>query len=183
MTTPRAASEPNAPPTQAPAEDRVSQALRHGSVWDRELAAHLDRHLAEERVILERYEDLYARTRDEYVRYLLELVLDDERRHHRLLDEITNRVCGDAALRELPGSVPRVTHPIDPAQRAELIEATEEFLALERSDFEHLRDLRRRFKPLRDTTLLALLVELMELDTKKHVRILEFLRDRAREEI
>jgi hypothetical protein len=165
------------------ATDRFTQALRHGSVWDRELAEHLDRHLEEERSILERYETFLEQVQDEHVGYLLRLVLDDERRHHRILDEIANRVCGDAALAELPGSVPRIAHPTDPDQRAAILEATEEFLDLERADYVALRDLRRRFRPLRDTTLLALLVELMELDTKKHVRILEFLRDRAREEL
>jgi hypothetical protein len=49
-------------------------------------------------------------------------------------------------------------------------------LAAERADATALRRLRREVRRLPETEFLTLMVELMELDTTKHVRILEFLR-------
>jgi hypothetical protein len=161
-----------------PAEARLTAALHSGSVWERELARHLEEHLAEEGRLIKAYEELRHRA-EGHVRYLIDLVLEDEHRHHRVLDEMCNRVCGDAALRDRPDSVPRVRRGHDPMLRAELLETTTRFLAIEREDARALQRLRRELKPLSETTALPLLVELMELDTRKHIRVLEFIRDNA----
>ena len=62
----------------------------------------------------------------------------------------------------------------DDVQR--LLAPTEHFLAAEREDRRRLRDLSRALRPLRNEHLWPLIVELMEIDTRKHVRILEYLR-------
>lgn len=168
----------------SPAGTRLAAALRSGSVWERELATHLEEHLAEEGRLIEAYEGFRDDAPD-HVRYLIELVLEDEHRHHRLLDEMCNRICGDAALRERPQSVPRIVdqHSANAGAKAgaELLETTARFLALEREDTRMLRRLAREFRPIRDTTLLELLVHLMQLDTEKHIHILEFIRNHARD--
>ena len=64
----------------------------------------------------------------------------------------------------------------DPPDRA-LAEVTGCFLAAERADQKQLRALRSELRPFRDTSLWALLVELMEHDTAKHIRILSFIAD------
>ena len=53
--------------------------------------------------------------------------------------------------------------------------------AFEHEDAKSLHRLQKELRPLRNTTLFSLLVELMELDTKKHIVILEFIRRRATE--
>jgi hypothetical protein len=98
-------------------------------------------------------------------------VLEDEHRHHRLLDEMCNRICGDATLHERPESVPRIVDQHGATAGIELLETTARFLALEREDTRMLRRL----------TLLELLVHLMQLDTEKHIHILEFIRKHARD--
>jgi hypothetical protein len=162
----------------SPAGTRLAAALRSGSVWERELAEHLEEHLVEEGRLIEAYEDFRGDAPD-HIRYLIDLVLEDEHRHHRLLDEMCNRICGDATLHERPGSVPRMVDERDAETAAELLETTARFLALEREDTRMLRRLAREFKPIRDTTLLELLVHLMQLDTEKHIHILEFIRSHA----
>ena len=73
-----------------------------------------------------------------------------------------------------PEAVPNLPYgPPDPA----LAEVTSRFLAAERADQKQLRALRKELRPFRDTSLWALLVELMEHDTAKHIRLLTFLRD------
>ena len=139
---------------------------------DRKIADHLARHIESESELLTRYERVGTDSEAAFIRYLAGLILDDERRHHRLLTEMMNRLDSDAALRELPQSTPRVEKTRSP----ELRRLTKELLRSERRDARELRELKRDLKSRRDTTLFGLLVDLMELDTKKHLQILKFIR-------
>ena len=62
-----------------------------------------------------------------------------------------------------------------------LIAAVDELLELEKSDAKQLKNLQRTLKDVRKTTMWSLLTELMALDTQKHIHILEFLRDHAKQ--
>ena len=147
-----------------------------GSEWDETLLAHFQEHVEGEWELLE----AYAKFRDEgpeYVRYLVNLILADEARHHQTFRELVNRVRSDIDWREYGPKVPYVATDRDKA--AALVEATDRFLGFEREDERSLRRLHKELRPVRDTTLFSLLVELMELDTKKHIAILEFIRRKA----
>ena len=50
----------------------------------------------------------------------------------------------------------------------------------EREDAKDFDRLEREFKDVRDTTLWGLLIKMMEMDTAKHLEILEFVRKHAR---
>jgi len=50
-------------------------------------------------------------------------------------------------------------------------------LAAEEKDRAELRRLRKQLKPFEETTLWALIVDLVLLDTEKHTRILRFISD------
>jgi hypothetical protein len=147
-----------------------------GSPWDESLLAHFQEHVEGEWELLESY----AKFRDEgpeHVRYLIDLILGDEARHHQMFRELVNRVRSDIDWREYGPKVPYITR--DPANTAALVEATDRFLAFENEDEKSLHRLQKELRPLRDSTLFSLLVELMELDTKKHIAILEFIRRHA----
>jgi rubrerythrin len=128
-------------------------------------------HVREETSFLEAYEALVAECDDDSVRLLLDLIVADERRHHDLF----------ASLAE--ASVAANGRPAAPAlssdQARRLAEPTQRFLAAEREESRNLAALRKELKPLRRETLWPLLVELMEIDTAKHVRILEYLSERV----
>jgi rubrerythrin len=147
-----------------------------GSAIEEALLEHVANHITNEQAALVGYARLAEQSPDEYVRYLASLILEDERRHHKLLLEMRNRVESDVTWRETAPQTPRVTVPSDREQLAEQIEA---FLDVEEADAEELRRLRRKMRPLRETSLLSLMVEIMELDTQKHLRILEFIRRSA----
>lgn len=144
-----------------------------GSVLEELLLAHVEHHLAAERDVMVEYAALADESPDEYVRYLAGLILDDERRHHQRLLEMRNRVESDVAWREVSPALPRVTVPAD---REHLAEVVDRFVAVEEHDADELRQLRRHLRDVRDTSLLSLTVEIMELDTQKHLRILDFIR-------
>jgi len=130
-------------------------------------------HVREEVGFLDAYEALVADSEDESVRFLLELIVADEHRHHDLFSSMAEASVGEDTL---PGA-PRIS--VDAARL--LLEPTTRFLEAEHEETRKLAALRRELKPVRTDTLWPLLVELMEFDTAKHVRILEYLRDRLAE--
>ncbi len=148
------------------------------SNWEQQLFAHLANHERDEQAIIGRYREAALKTDSEAFRYLIGLILEDEDRHHRFTTEIANALRSDVELTETSPRVPmlKAWKPVEP----ELLEATEEFLRLEREDARHLKELTRELRDTRDTTLWHLLVTLMVADTEKHIHILEFLRDHLR---
>jgi hypothetical protein len=74
------------------------------------------------------------------------------------------------------GTPPPPSLDADEARR--ILGPTERFLDAEREDRAHLRDLHKTLGAARDETLWQLITDLMALDTEKHVKILEYLRDR-----
>src|SRR5947209_18662312 len=62
------------------------------SVDERQLVAVLARHGQEEGHILATYARFASSAPSPSARYLVSLILDDERRHHRLLGEIANAI-------------------------------------------------------------------------------------------
>jgi rubrerythrin len=154
--------------------------------WWAEVIHQLQSHVREESVFLDAYARLVDDTDDPSVRFLLGAILDDERRHHELfasMADAARSADSDAGSADAGASGDEAVPPA-PRLSADtartLLEPTERFLAAERDDHRHLAALRKDLKPLRDNTLWPLLVELMEIDTTKHVRILEYLRDRLR---
>ena len=136
--------------------------------WWATITHAFESHLREEAHFLDDYEELCEEVSDPGARFLIELILADERRHHDLFEQLA------AAARGADGGTPGPPRlPADEAAR--LLAPTERFLEAELEDREHLKELRKQLRPARDDTLWRLIIELMDLDTAKHVKILEFL--------
>jgi rubrerythrin len=144
------------------ATDRRRLTELAGSPWDEQLD------------LLEEYLG-FRDTGPEHIRYLIDMILEDEARHHQTFKELVNRVRSDIDFRDYEPKVPYLKRSA--ADSAALLAATNRLLAFEHADEQSLRRLQKELRPVRDTTLFALLVKLMELDTKKHITILEFIRD------
>lgn len=149
-----------------------------GSPWDERLLARFDEHESGELELLQAYLE-FRDSGPEHVRYLADMILQDEARHHETFRQLVNRVRSDIDFRDYEPKVPYLTRERAGDRRAALIAATERLLTFEREDMSSLRHLAKELRPVRDTTLFSLLVELMELDTKKHIAILEFIRRNA----
>ena len=139
--------------------------------WWAAIAHAFQAHVRNETELLDEYRALVERVDDDSTRLVLQMILDDEARHHELFTRMA-----EAARFGAGGDGPGG----DAGASEALAAATERFLAAEREDREHLRALRRELRPSGDEHLWLLLVEVMEMDTDKHVRILEHLRDRFR---
>lgn len=134
-------------------------------------------HVREEAQFLDEYEALSTSLDDPGTRFLVELILEDERRHHQLFERMSATALGEADGDDATPPPPRLT----PADAVRVLGPTERFLDAEKEDRRHLAELRKQLRPARDDTLWELIIELLELDTTKHVRILEYVRDRARD--
>ncbi len=151
--------------------------LMGASIWEQEIYDHLGRHVETEQEVLEEYAAAAAETDSEAFKYLVSLIIDDERRHHERFAELASTLRSSVTWDSEP-AVPRLAQWGPLPER--VVAASERLLAAEHADARELRELVQKLKVVKDTTLWQLLVRLMEHDTAKHIMILEFVRDHAR---
>jgi hypothetical protein len=158
--------------------DAAIDALRStgASVGMRKLVEIIVRHGREEGALLARYEELSTEATDESVRYLVNLILEDEHRHHQLLAELSTAMAWGLASEPPTSAIPGLPTAIN----GDLLEQTKLVRKSEQADFRALRRIRRRLRPFAKTTLWVLVLDLMLLDTKKHATILRFLERRPK---
>jgi hypothetical protein len=122
--------------------------------------------------VLESYRRLVDDCPDEGVKYLGRLIIEDEERHHHVLNEMCNRI--DSWI--IQGiSIDPSTPDLSPRVDRVLLEETRRLIALERRDARELRALKRQLRNTPETSLLPLLVKLMLHDTATHIEILQFI--------
>ena len=90
--------------------ERARDGLRAtgASAETRELVELIANHGAEEGALLATYEELAAESPDDGVRYLVNLILEDEHRHHRLLADLSNAVAWGMLAEPPVATVPRL---------------------------------------------------------------------------
>lgn len=152
----------------------MSETLVGASVWEQELYDQLTQHVAAEEGILGSYRQMASDTASPDIAYLAGLIVDDEVRHHRIFEQLASSIRAEAELRQAKDGVPHI--PLTRSDPTALLEATERLLAMEHEDRRALKELRRSLRPVASTTLWALLVETMELDTRKHIAMLRYIR-------
>lgn len=148
------------------------------SAWEQEIYDHLQGHVEHELAVLQAYQQLADTTESEAFRYLANLILDDERRHHEFLRNLAETVRLSAEFSREPTPVPAIDFG---AERAAILKATDDFLAVEKADDREIRRISKKLRDVSETTLWVLVLDLIRADNEKHRRILEFIRDRAKE--
>jgi hypothetical protein len=160
----------------------VMSRIDGASVWEQDLFDYVCDHVETEGAILAEYQQLAGdESGSPAFRYLANLILEDERRHHQLFEDLAESIRQMAELRLEDEPIPSL-HGLR-ADRDRIKAVTDRLLAAEQADAKQLKQLDKRLKEVRDTTLWALLVELMQADTAKHIKILSFIRDRAEKAI
>ena len=150
-------------------------ARRDTNEWWVRITHAFEAHVREETLFLQAYEELCQSVEDPGTRFLIDLILEDERRHHDLFRELA-----DAARSLEPGKGGLVAPDPSPEEARRILEPTQRFLEAELEDRRHLRELAKELDGTADS-LWRLLIELMDLDTRKHVAILEHLEQRLRD--
>jgi ferritin len=154
--------------------EATSERLVGASVSDQELYAHLTEHVENERSVLEAYVAAAEVTDSKALAYVVKLLIDDERRHHALFQELADSLKHDAEFHSGDPAIPRLdfSRVNGPAVR----DLTDQLIDREQADLQELKKLQKRIRDLKDTTLWSLLVDLMQRDTKKHIAMLRFVR-------
>jgi rubrerythrin len=143
--------------------------------WWAQITHAFQAHVREEEQFLEAYHGLVEEVASPGMRFLVELILEDERRHHKLMQRMAYEARGEVDSETAPEIPDFSATDVD-----RLLSPTQRFLDAEREDRKKLQALAKELKPLRDESLWTLLVELMEIDTQKHVKILEYLERRLK---
>ena len=106
--------------------------------------------------------------------YLVNLLIEDEIRHHRIFLELAESL-ETISLR--PGEEPQVPYlDFNRNNNVAMLDLTEKLLQNERRDAVEMKRLRRELSDVKDTSIWDLLVDLMERDTQKHIAILTFVK-------
>jgi len=142
------------------------------SVSTYEVVEALDRHGREEGELLASYQRYTEEAASPAARYLVALILEDERRHHRVLEELATTIAWGGMHDDSGATVP--SSPRSVVDR-DLLEATRSLLRHERRDRAQLRHMRRRLHRYTDAPMWNLLIDIMRSDTDKHIRILRFI--------
>ena len=142
--------------------------------WEAELANTLRSHGPREGKALAAYKRLADKSDSDGLRYLANLIIEDEQRHHKVITEMLNRVESDRSEVELEPNVPgSIT-----ADRT-FLQETRAILDFEKRDRRDLRQLKKAMRHEPASSLLPLLVDMMLHDTGKHIDILKFILDHA----
>lgn len=156
----------------------MATSIPGASVWEQRLYDHISAHIDGERETLIAYQELAESTSSPAFAYLAQLILDDERRHHRMLEQLAETIRATAEMSGEPTPVPDLGFFRE--DRDEILRQTERFLALEEEDNRTLKAISKDLRDVRDTTMWDLVLQIIRDDNAKHRRILEFIRDRAK---
>lgn len=148
------------------------------SVWEEALYEHLTAHEETDDQLLAEYREAADASSSPAFRFVASLIMEDHARHHRLYEELAATLKTEFELRPESSPVPPLDHwGADPDR---VVELTDQLLGREHDDAKDLHRLAGELKEVKDTTLWQLLVHLMEMDTSKHVAMLDFVKAHAK---
>lgn len=141
--------------------------------WVEKLFDYVNGHVQMEQSLLEDYVSAAAGTQSKALEYLVNLIAEDERRHHRLFQEFARSLQHGLEWTSGGNELP----PLDfyKADREAIAAVTRKLLENEETDARELAYLQKMVKSAKDSTLWDLIVELMQRDTEKHIAILRFV--------
>lgn len=156
----------------------TDESTRGPSTWERELWQHLTTHVESERGLLEEYAKVANESQSTALRYLANLLIEDEIRHHRLFSAMADSLETEALFKKGEPSVPYPDFHI--ANREAVMAAIDRLLERENEDARLLKQLQHELRSVKDATLWGLLVDLMQRDTQKHIALLRNTKKLAR---
>jgi hypothetical protein len=147
------------------------------SVWEERMHQYLVEHMAHEGAILEQYVAAADQSPSKALTFLVNIVVEDEHRHHRWFNELLSSLRSQAVLADEDLAIPLVDlHRSGP----EMVRVTEELIANEERDASELKQLRKEMKDLEGNSLWPLVIDLMQRDTEKHLALLHFAHKRMK---
>jgi rubrerythrin len=142
------------------------------------LANEIEAHESQEGKFLRTYKDVLGKTDNRVVKFLLQMIISDEEKHHAITHAMASTLKGDLYWTQSGDAIRGLYDLKD--EKGSLLKLTEEFIRVEKEGVEQYRKLIKESKGYyRD--LFVLLFRSMIRDSEKHVEILDFLRSRLKE--
>jgi hypothetical protein len=146
-----------------------------GETYIRLLSA-IDRHATIESQALGQYDYLAQASGDPIIALVMQLILEDEERHHGLLKRISSTLRDALNWTYSPDSLPRAGAPATTSGE-DLTSLAGTLIDEEKAGAQALRGLAQREKGF-GSGLESLLLEVMAMDSEKHARLLRFVEQR-----
>ena len=136
-------------------------------------------HERDEQRFLEEYRDIVERHENPLMRFLLQMIMSDEEKHHALVHSIAETLNADLVGLRSDERLPKLGG-ISAEEKETLQKLTAEFIQTEK---EGIRQYKALLKPSRNhyRGLLVLLIETIIHDSEKHLMILRFIDEKLRE--
>jgi hypothetical protein len=142
------------------------------------LSREFEAHESEESGFLAQYREAAAKTRNGIVKFLLQMIVSDEEKHHAATHAMASTLKGDLNW-SYPDSAFRSLYDLV-EEKDTLLRIAEDFIRVEKEGIKKYRELIRSSRGYyRD--LFVVLFESMIYDSEKHINVLEFLRKRLQE--
>ena len=141
------------------------------------LMKDFESHETHEAVFLRRYREIFQRMENPLVKFLIELILADEEKHHKVLESMTSTLKGSLTWTHFETAIEGLYNLGQ--QKAEILKVTEEFIQAEKKEIVEYRKLMRASKGYYEG-LFTLFLAAMLHDSEKHIEILEFLRQKLK---
>lgn len=135
-------------------------------------------HESQEAHFTKRYKEVVEKSQNPLVKFLLQLIITDEEKHHAVIHAMVSTLKGGLNWTR-PEDAIRGFYELG-AEKDELLKLTEEFAALEKKGIKEYKELIKASKGYY-RGLFALLLGSMIHDSEKHAEILEFLVEKLKE--
>ena len=137
------------------------------------LLAIVETHTRAEEEALASYRHMAETSGDPAVKLVMRLVLEDEERHHSLLQQIVNRMRDALNWTTSPDALP-VPEPTSAEANAEMLALAKQLVREEKDGAKKVRDIAKLEKHV-NYGLDSLLLEMMAADSEKHARLLQYV--------
>ncbi len=136
-------------------------------------------HERDEQRFLDEYRAISERHENPLMRFLLQMIMADEEKHHAVVHSITETLNSGFSGRRTPEGLPKLGR-ISAEEKDDLLELTGEFIQTEKDGIQQYKAL---LKPSKDLYggLLVLLIETIIHDSEKHLMILRFIDKKLRD--
>ena len=143
------------------------------------LLNQFEAHEREELRFVEGYRAMIEGHENPLVKFLLELVISDEEKHHAVVHAMVSSLRADLTWSDKKRTI-RSIGAIDPEERQELLRLTSEFIKEEKKGIKECKGLAKSSKGYYQGSF-TLLIQTIIHDSEKHLMILEFLEEKLKE--
>ena len=161
---------------EAPGSKTVGAISDESSEVER-LMREFESHETHEAVFVRRYKEIFQRMQNPLVKFLMELILADEEKHHTVLHSMTSTLKGSVSWTRFETAIEGLYNLGQ--QKDEILKVTEDFIRAEKKEIVEYKKLMRASKTYYQG-LFTLFLAAMIHDSEKHVEILEFLQKKLK---